>query len=86
MTTSVRFGVDRSPLERVRPGSLPTAPDSAVRVQSGRPSQERKGVLAALLAKIHGPAATQRERNRIEAYQDLLKGYGSLANVTYPRL
>lgn len=85
MTTSVRFGVDRSPLERVRPGSQPTAPDSAVRVQSGGPSPRRIGVLAALLAKLFGPATTQRERNRIEAYQERLRGYGSLANVTYPR-
>ena len=43
------------------------------------------GKLAAWLANILGPASTQRERNRIEAYQERLKGYGSLANVTYPR-
>ena len=41
--------------------------------------------MAALLANILGLASTQRERNRIEAYQERLKGYGSLAKVTYPR-
>ena len=56
-----------------------------VRVQAGGPSPRRIGGLAALLANILGPASTQRERNRIEAYQERLKGYGSLANVTYPR-
>ena len=85
MTNSEKPGVNRSPLQQAGPVSRPTPPDSAVRVQADRPSPRRMGKLAALLANILGPASTQRERNRVEAYQERLKGYGSLANVTYPR-
>ena len=108
MTTLVKPGEIQTSIERVRPGSRPTVPASAVkieeynrasgtnggaaqphhvlaRVQAGGPSPRRIGVWAALLARIFGPAATQRERRRKEAYQERLKGYGSLTHVTYPR-
>ena len=56
-----------------------------VRVQAVGPSPRRIGVWAALLAKIFGPAATQRQRTSQEALEERLKGYGTLTSVTYPR-
>ncbi len=108
MTTLVTPRESQTPIERVRPGSRPAAPDLAVqiegryhasvptagvaqphrglvRVQAEGPSPERIGIWAALLAKIFGPAATQRERTRREAYQERLKGYGTLNRFSYPR-
>ena len=108
MTTLVSPRESQTQFERVRPGSRPAAPASAVRfekeynasgtiagavqphrrlvrVQAGSPSPRKIGVWASILAKISGPAATQRERASQEAYQERLKGYGTLTSVTYPR-
>ena len=56
-----------------------------VRVQTGDPSPRRIGVWAGLLSRIIGPPVTQRERTRQEAYQERLKGNGTLARFSYPR-
>ena len=108
MTIVVTLRESQTPIERVRPGSRPTAPSLAVqiereyhtprttagaaqphrglvRVQAGGPSPRRIGVWAALLARIFGPAATQRRRTSQEACEERLKGYVTISSVTYPR-
>ena len=51
----------------------------------GVPLTRKMGVWAALLAKINGPAVTQRERTRQEAYEERLKGNGVLTRFMSPR-
>ena len=54
-------------------------------VQAVGPSPRKIGVWAALMAKLLGPAATRRQLTRQEAYQEWLRGYGTLTSATWPR-
>ena len=38
-----------------------------------------------MLAIIFGPPATQRQRTRLEAYHEGIKGHGTLTGFGYPR-
>ena len=61
------------------------APLRRVPADDGNPSLTRKGVWSALLAIINGPAVTQRERARREAYVERIKGNGILTRFISPR-
>ena len=56
-----------------------------IRVKAGIPSPRKKGVWSAVLALINGPAVTQRERTRREAYVERIKGNGTLTRFVSPR-
>jgi len=61
------------------------ANQNLARAQTADPSPIKVSPLAAMLAKLFGSAATNRDRTRQEVYQEQVRGYGNLTGVTYPR-